>query len=215
MLGLTERAGLVTPLPDEIEPQDLMPSASLTRRLALQASLGLLAGPGLAEARLPQFRTARYQFIELDPVEPMAPLSLQGLDGRPAIARPVPGKVNLIYLWATWCPVCRITLPRFERQLDDLRAQGIEIVSISTDEREPAQVRDYLRRLGIKRLPVFHDRAGKAIAASGAGQPLSATQGLPVIYVTDRQGGVRGYMLGEADWGSPAALALLEHVGRL
>lgn len=192
-----------------------MPPYPMTRRLALQASLGLFAAPAMAEARLPQFRTARYQFIELDPVEPMAPLGLQGLDGKPAVAGPVPGKVNLIYLWATWCPVCRITLPRFERQLADFRARDVEIVSISTDERELAHVRDYLKRLGIKRLPVLYDRGGKAIAAAGAGQPLSNSEGLPVIYVADRRGGVRGYMLGEADWASPQALALLEHVGRL
>ncbi len=191
-----------------------MPSSPMTRRLALQVSLGLFAAPAMAEARLPQFRTARYQFIELDPVEPLAPLPLSGLDGKPAIARPVPGKVNLIYLWATWCPVCRITLPRFERQLADFRARDVEIVSISTDERDLAHVRDYLKRLGIKRLPVFYDRAGKALADAGSGQPLSTAEGLPVIYVTDRRGGVRGYMLGEADWGSPAALALLDDVGR-
>jgi len=192
-----------------------MPSCSMTRRLALQASLGLLAAPAVAEARLPQFRTARYQFIEFDPVEPMAPLALQGLDGKPAIARSVPGKVCLIYLWATWCPVCRITLPRFERQLADFRARDVEIVSISTDERDLAHVRAYLGRLGVKRLPVFYDRGGKALAAAGTGQPLSAAEGLPVIYVTDRRGGVRGYMLGEADWASPQATALLDHVGRL
>jgi thiol-disulfide isomerase/thioredoxin len=192
-----------------------MPFHSMTRRLALQASLGLVAGPGFAEARLPQFRTARYQFIELDPVEPMAPLTLQGLDGKPAIAQPVPGKINLVYLWATWCPVCRITLPRFERQLASFKAQGVEIVTISTDERELSHVRAYLARLGISRLPVFYDRGGKAIAASGKGQPLSTAEGLPVIYVTDRRGGVRGYMLGEADWGASQATALLDHVGRL
>lgn len=192
-----------------------MPPCSLTRRLALQATLGLLAAPGLAETRLPQFRTARYQFIELDPVEPMAPLSLQGLDGKSAMARPVPGKVCLVYLWATWCPVCRITLPRFERQLADFRARDVELVTICTDERELAHVRQYLARLGIKRLPVFYDRAGKVIAASEAGQPLSTTEGLPVVYVTDRRGGVRGYMLGETDWAAPQATALLDHVGRL
>lgn len=192
-----------------------MPPDPMTRRLALQAALGLLAGSAAAEAGLPQFRTARYQFIELDPVEPMMPLSLQGLDGRPAIARPVPGKVNLVYLWATWCPVCRITLLRFERQLGDFRARDVEILSISTDERELAHVRDYLKRLGVKRLPVFYDLAGKALAAAGAGQPLSTAEGLPAIYVTDRRGGVRGYMLGEADWASPQAMALLDHVARL
>lgn len=192
-----------------------MPSYPITRRLALQASLGLLAGPGLAQERLPQFRTARYQFIEVDPVQPMLPLALQGLDGKPAIARPVPGKVCLIYLWATWCPVCRITLPRFERQLADFRARGVEIVSISTDERDLAYVRSYLGRLGVSRLPVFYDKGGKALAAAGTGQPLSTAEGLPVIYVADRRGGVRGYMLGEADWASPAAMALLDHAGRL
>jgi peroxiredoxin len=195
--------------------EDLMPSCSMTRRLALQASLGLLAGPAVAQTRLPQFRTARYQFIEFDPVEPMAPLTLQGLDGKPSVARSVPGKVCLVYLWATWCPVCRITLPRFERQLADFQARNVEIVSISTDERELPHVRDYLKRLGVRRLPVFYDRAGKALAAAGGGQPLSTAEGLPVIYVIDRRGGVRGYMLGEADWASEAALALLDHVGRL
>lgn len=192
-----------------------MPSYPMTRRLVLQASLGLLAGAGSAQERLPQFRTARYQFIELDPVEPMAPLTLLGLDGKSAIARPVPGKVNLIYLWATWCPVCRITLPRFERQIDAFRARDVELVTITTDERDLAHVRAYLARLGVRRLPVFHDRGGRVIAGSGASQSISTTEGLPVIYVTDRRGGVRGYMLGEADWASPQAMALLDHVGTL
>lgn len=145
----------------------------------------------------------------------MAPLFLQGLDGKPAIARPVPGKVCLIYLWATWCPICRITLPRFERQLADFKARDVELVTISTDERELAHVRQYLARLGINRLPVFYDRAGKVIAASGTGQPLSTAEGLPVVYLTDRRGGVRGYMLGETDWALPQATALLDHVARL
>lgn len=192
-----------------------MPTCAMTRRLALQATLGLLAGPGLAEARLPRFRTARYQFIELEPVEVMTPLAVQGLDGKPALARPAPGQVSLVYLWASWCPVCRITLPRFERQLAGFRARGVEIVTISTDDREPAHVRAFLGRLGVARLPVFHDRAGKALGASGARQPLSTAEGLPAAYITDRRGGVRGYMLGEADWASAEALALLDHIGRL
>lgn len=190
----------------------LSPSRRLVLQMSLQMSLGLLAGPGLAEARLPQFRTARHQFIELDPVEPMRPLSLRGLDGKRAIARPAPGKVTLVYLWASWCPVCRITLPRFERQLAGFEARDIDLLTISTDEREPEHVGTYLARLGVRRLPVLHDRAGKVLAASA--QPLSAAEGLPVIYLADRRGGLRGYMLGEADWGSPEATTLLDHVGR-
>lgn len=86
-------------------------------------------------------------------------------------------------------------------------------MTISTDDREPAHIRAYLGRLGVTRLPVFHDRAGSALAAPR--QPLSTAEGLPVTYLADRRGGVRGYMLGEADWASSEALALLDHIGRL
>jgi peroxiredoxin len=187
-----------------------------SRRLLLHASLAALAGPGIARERPPVFRTSRYQFRELEPVQTMAPLRLQRLDGKPGVLAPVPGKVCLVYLWATWCPVCRIELPRFERQRGALRAAGVELLTVSTDERERGAVARYLARIGAAGLPVFLDPAGRGITAPYAGgesSPFTLAEGQPVTYAVDRQGGVRGYLLGEADWMSADALALLRALG--
>ena len=191
-----------------------MPFPSLSRRLALQTLLGGLAASAQAGGRPPVFRTSRYQFRELDPVVAMTPLKLARLDGKPALAKPTSGKVTLVYLWATWCPVCRIELPRFERQLAQLRRDGVGLLTIATDEREPAHVRAYLARLGVKQLPVFLDHGGTRLSApreDGSEAPFSLSEGLPITYVLDPRGGVRGYLLGEADWTEPAARALLTH----
>ncbi len=194
-----------------------MPFPLLSRRLALQTLLGGLAVSARAGERPPVFRTSRYQFRELDPVVAMTPLALSRLDGKPALARPPAGKVTLVYLWATWCPVCRIELPRFERQLAEFRRNGIELLTIATDEREPAHVRAYLARLGVKQLPVFLDRGGVRLSArreDGSESPFSLAEGQPITYAVDARGGVRGYLLGEADWTSPQAQALLAHFAR-
>lgn len=189
----------------------------LSRRLLLQLSLGSLAGPVLARERPPLFRTTGYQFTELDPVVPMTPLALQRLDGKAGIAKPTAGRVCLIYLWATWCPLCRTELPQFESQLADFKRDGIDLISICTDEGDPKRVRDYLAHLGVKCLPVFWDAGGKRLAAprtDGTDSPFTLAMGLPASYVADSAGGVRGYLLGQANWATPAATALLAHFAK-
>lgn len=188
-----------------------------SRRLAIPTLLAGLSVPASARERPPVFRTSRYQFRELDPVVTMAPLKLARLDGQPALAKPTVGKVTLVYLWATWCPVCRIELPRFERQLAQFRQRGIELLTIATDEREPAHVRAYLARLGVKQLPVFLDHGGKRLSArreDGIESPFSLSEGQPITYAVDPSGAVRGYLLGEADWTVPQAQALLGYFAR-
>lgn len=194
-----------------------MPLPLFSRRLALPTLLAGLAVPAAAGERPPVFRTSRYQFRELDPVVAMTPLALSRLDGKPALAKPTGGKVTLVYLWATWCPVCRIELPRFEKQLAGFRQDGIDLLTIATDEREPAHVRAYLARLGVKQLPVFLDRGGARLSsarADGSESPFSLSEGQPITYAVDPRGGVRGYLLGEADWTLPQARALLGHFAR-
>lgn len=195
-----------------------MSRPSPSRRLFLQAGLVSLAGSALAEQRPPSFGTARYQFVELDPVATMAPVALRRADGRAGMAELARDHVGLIYLWATWCPVCRTELPRFERQLADFRRERVDILTICTDENAPAHVRAYLARLGVRSLPVLLDPAGKAIGqrgGEGQASPFSLAEGLPVAYLADRRGGVRGYLLGSADWRSPEATALLAHYGKV
>lgn len=188
-----------------------------SRRLLLQASLGCLAGLAVAQERPPVFRTSRYQFTEIEPVVPMTPLSLPRLGGKTGLAGPAAGQVTLVYLWATWCPICRIELPLFESQLPAFKRNGVSLVTICTDRPALKSVGDYLARLGVRQLPVFWDRDGKRLsapAADGAEAPFTLASGLPITYLVDPRGGVRGYLLGQADWMSPEAVAILSYFAK-
>jgi thiol-disulfide isomerase/thioredoxin len=188
-----------------------------SRRLLLQAALGVLACSAPAQERPPVFRTRRYQFTEIEPVVPMPSLRLTRLDGKPAFVRPVAGQVTLVYLWATWCPICRIELPLLESQMPALKRNGVALSTICTDGPDPQSVRAYLARLGVAQLPVFWDRDGKRLAAPGADggeSPFTLASGLPITYLVDPRGGVRGYLLGQADWMSPEAAAILGYFAR-
>ena len=46
------------------------------------------------------------------------------------------GKVVIIDFWATWCKPCKEEIPRFIKLYDEYRAQGFEMVGISTDDVE-------------------------------------------------------------------------------
>ena len=46
------------------------------------------------------------------------------------------GKVVIVDFWATWCKPCKEEIPRFIELYDEYRAQGFEMVGISTDDIE-------------------------------------------------------------------------------
>jgi len=115
------------------------------------------------------------------------------------------GRVVLLNLWATWCAACLRELPDLDQLQVELGGDDFTVVTLSLDSEGLKLVQPYFARLGITNLPAHTDPAGRAAEAFGV------REGLPWSFVIDRQGRVRGYLMGAADWNSAEARALLTH----
>lgn len=99
------------------------------------------------------------------------------------------GKVVAIRFWADWCPYCRKEMAELQPVYARLHGRGLEILAVNV-----AQDRDTVQRfvepLGI-RYPVLLDPEGATARAYGV-------QALPITWLLDRHGIVRGKIVGEA-----------------
>jgi cytochrome c biogenesis protein CcmG, thiol:disulfide interchange protein DsbE len=91
--------------------------------------------------------TQRGQAPATVPFEPgtmMAAYTAKNLDGSKFDLAARRDKVVLLNLWATWCPPCRVEIPELQRLHDAYAARGFEVVGVSIDEGEPAEVEQFV-----------------------------------------------------------------------
>jgi thiol-disulfide isomerase/thioredoxin len=190
------------------------PPAHGTNRRHLCAGLGaaMLAAPYKLQAQSADpafFRGYRSQFIQMEPRTDVSGLKLQRLDGGERGLSTYRGKALLISFWASWCPPCRRELPVLARLQAGSAQERFAILPVSVDH-DPTKARTFVQNLHLTKFDSFMDP--NSLIASG---PNSASQapfrlyGMPISYIVASDGRVAGYLTGEADWGSDAALALL------
>jgi thiol-disulfide isomerase/thioredoxin len=105
-------------------------------------------------------------------------------------ALPLEGGLNLVVLFAAWCPPCRIEMPRLQRLADEHAASGLRALGIAVHIPEDLEREAVRRFLGEARItfPTFlvDDAAYEALdslARSTAGPGLV----LPTVFVVDRE----------------------------
>ena len=86
----------------------------------------------------------------------LPPLAVEDLFNQPATIKPVPGKLLMINVWATWCGPCRHEMPSLQRLATRLGSDRLELVGLSVDTDEHV-VREYLIENKIT-FPSFLDR---------------------------------------------------------
>ena len=65
------------------------------------------------------------------------------LDGQAFSTDQLKGKVLLVNFWATWCGPCREEMPAIDAYYRAHRAQGLEVLALSTDElKDESKVRE-------------------------------------------------------------------------
>ena len=166
--------------------------------------LGLLWGCDGSGNRLAEHATGSLEALELpDPAEPAPGIGFLTPDGSQTSLADFRGRVVLLNVWAMWCPPCRAELPTIAA-LDGAYGEEVAVVAVNVDRtaEEIAEARAFLETnapLGFYSDPTFE----LPFRLPGRGA-------MPQTLVIDRQGRVRAWLAGEADWSGPEARGLIE-----
>ncbi|MEL6288901.1 MAG: TlpA disulfide reductase family protein [Pseudomonadota bacterium] len=125
-----------------------------------------------------------------------------GNGDKPMDLAPWRGKVVLFNIWATWCKPCTAEMPYFAELKAKLGGPDFDVVAVSIDRGGPEKPRAFLERIGAQSLGLYQ---GTMRDVSG---PVNAF-GMPTTVLYDREGRELGRLVGEADWSSEEAYALI------
>ena len=131
--------------------------------------------------------------------------TFRDLHGNPLTLADYSGKVVLLNIWATWCPPCRAEMPSLDRLAGAMAGPDFAVIALSTDRGGPERVAQFFDDMQIENLDVMLDRSGNFARQAGV-------LGLPATLILDRQGREIGRILGDTDWDSLEARAILRQV---
>lgn len=169
------------------------PSSSETKEAA-----PLPAGPGSNALSVGQM--ARFVFKSAPEDLPVAPFI--DSEGRERTLADWKGKVVLLNLWATWCAPCRKEMPSLDRLQTELGSDQFQVVAVSVDRTGIDGARKFLTDVNARNLAVLADPTIRMASTLKA-------PGLPATILIGKDGREIGRLLGDAEWDSPEAKALI------
>ncbi|MEO1015106.1 MAG: TlpA disulfide reductase family protein [Pseudomonadota bacterium] len=116
------------------------------------------------------------------------------------------GRALVVNFWATWCAPCKRELPSLNALAARLGDVDVEILTVASDPKGRLAAERALQDLGVDRVTALMDTRLELASAIGGGAAL------PVTIIYDREGAEVGRLVGEADWASPEAEALVRRV---
>jgi cytochrome c biogenesis protein CcmG, thiol:disulfide interchange protein DsbE len=145
--------------------------------LALLALLALLAG-------------CRSERTTVANGELAPPFELELLTGGTVALDDLRGQVVALRFWADWCPFCRREMRELEPLYQQLREQGLEILAVNVGQ-DRDRVERFVGRVNHS-YPTLLDPDSAIARRYGV-------IAIPVTFFIDREGVVRGRILGESD----------------
>lgn len=113
------------------------------------------------------------------------------------------GKHVLLNFWATWCAPCRKEMPHLSQVQAELGSDDFEVVTVATGLNQRPAMERFLAEIGVDNLPL-HTDPNSALARD------FGVVGLPVTLVLDPEGYEVARLIGDADWASDNAKAILQ-----
>jgi thiol-disulfide isomerase/thioredoxin len=126
---------------------------------------------------------------------PLTPIDEAGFQ---KLAESHKGKVVLYDFWATWCGSCRAELPELVLLERRLRARGLEVVTISADDRKHQAAAEKFIQMFDVQGPAYIEQAADDDRFIDAIDPKWGGA-LPALFLYDRAGHKVRSFIGETD----------------
>lgn len=160
-----------------------------------------------AKSELARFAAGSLTRLETPAATPVAPAYVfKTRDGADATFAQFRGRVVVVNLWAMWCAPCRTEMPTLARLDEAYPDSELVVLPINVDATEDglADARSFIDV--HEPLPLYSDMKFRLpFLLPGEGK-------MPQTVILDRQGRIRAHFSGEADWASPEARALIDHL---
>lgn len=154
-------------------------------------------------AALEALRTGDMQKLNLHAeAQPVSDAVFEGADGAEMTLADLQGKITLVNFWATWCAPCREEMPTLAALQDSLGGDDFEVVLVATGRNDPTGVEQFLTEVGADHLTQYRDPRQQLARGMGV-------LGLPVTVILDAEGQEIGRLMGDADWHSESAQAII------
>ncbi len=132
-----------------------------------------------------------------------ADFDLKDLHGNPVGLRDFRGKVVFLNFWATWCPPCKLEMPKMEELHKELSSRGLVILAINFQE-GPQEIREFFKGHNLT-FTALLDRKSEVFG-------LYQAWSLPTTYLINRNGEIVGKVIGYRDWHSEQARNLFHQL---
>jgi peroxiredoxin len=116
-----------------------------------------------------------------------AAAALQDLDGHPIDLADLKGKAVWLNFFASWCPPCQSETPVLRDIADEYRDRGLEVVGVSVQETNAADVKSYAERYQLD-YTIGADLTGEIFR-------LYRLWGLPTSFFIGPDGAIRSVVL--------------------
>ncbi len=117
------------------------------------------------------------------------------LNGKTVTSTQYTGKVLFLNFWATWCPPCRAEVPDFVDVYSTHNAKGLEILGISLDTKDKAEVQAFVQQFKINYPVVLETKKQTEKLLSD----FKPGQFIPTTFVIDKKGRIRDKIVRSMD----------------
>jgi len=181
------------------------PCLALAIALLLAAPLGGIAAQSLTDLDTRADGSRVLNMVVHDAARSVPVFKFVDVAGNHLSVENFRGKFVALHFWATWCMPCRAELPTIDALQEALGGEDFTFVPLSVDRKGAQLVRQYYADNDIAHLPLYIDEGMDAAHAL-------RVNGIPYTILLNRDSQEIARILGERDWSTPDATALMQRL---